>query len=210
MSATNRNKPGHERVANDLYSTPSWCVRRLVEGFPELCDLSMSSRGVWLEPAVGKGHIIEAVNSVIPVRPFWDACEIDAATVEEGALQNVEPGNLFIGDFKDFEPSNKYQVIITNPPYSLAMDFVEKAMSMQPKYVIMLLRTNFLASEGRASFMQAHTPDLYVLPNRPTFVRGKSDNTEYAWFVWDRDKEPGTPGKVVMLATTPVAERKLG
>jgi len=49
----------------------------------------------------------------------------------------------------------------------------------------MLLRLNFLASERRQEWMKTDTPDVYVLPNRPSF-RGKgSDATEYAWFVWD-------------------------
>lgn len=90
------------------------------------------------------------------------------------------------------------------------MEFIEKAMEFKPKYTVMLLRTNFLASEDRSDFMSNYTPDLYVLPNRPCFVRGKSDNSEYSFMVWDRDKPHGAPGKIVMLDTTPLVERKLG
>lgn len=207
MSATNRNKSEHPRIANDLYSTPSWCIRRLVEKFPELCSLNMHSRGVWLEPAAGKGNLIQELNLTLPSRPIWDAFDIDAQ--HEAELKKL--GDTTIGDFRHMTvKQHAYEVIITNPPYSIAMPFIEKAMQFNPKYTIMLLRTNFLASEARANFMQNHTPDVYVLPNRPCFVRGKSDNTEYCWCVWDRDKAPGSPGKLVMLDTTPLAERKLG
>lgn len=208
MSATQRNKPGHERMTNDLYSTPSWCIRRLVEKFPELADLSMNRNSVWLEPAAGKGNLVQELNLALPQRPTWDLYDIDGQ--HEAALRNL--GDTYICNFchtKITRPC-QYEVVITNPPYSIAMEFIEKAMEFKPKYTVMLLRTNFLASEDRSDFMSTYTPDLYVLPNRPCFVRGKSDNSEYAWFVWDRDKPKGTPGKVVMLDTTPLVERKLG
>lgn len=194
-------------MTNDLYSTPSWCVRRLVENFPELCDLSVSSKGVWLEPAAGKGNLIREFNSVLPQRPIWDAFDVDEQ--HKDTLKSL--ADVTIGDFTHMKPvPRKYEVIVTNPPYSIAMEFVEKAREFEPKYLILLLRTNFLASQTRADFMREFTPDVYLLPNRPCFVRGKSDNTEYMWAVWDRDKTPGTPGKILMLNSTSVAERKLG
>lgn len=61
--------------------------------------------------------------------------------------------------------------------------------------VCMLLRVNFLGSQKRAAWMRANTPSVYVLPKRPSFKSdGKTDATEYAWFLWD-----GKPSRVVII-----------
>jgi hypothetical protein len=73
------------------------------------------------------------------------------------------------------------------------------------EHVIMLLRLNFLASEERSEFMQRTRPDVYVLPNRPSFVlAGKTDSIEYAWFHWHKN----STGIVRVLPTTPIEERR--
>jgi hypothetical protein len=101
-------------------------------------------------------------------------------------------------------PPHPYQVVITNPPFSLAMQFVQACLPISTN-VVMLLRLNFLASESRSGFMRDTKPNVYVLPNRPSFVRGgKTDSIEYAWFHW----YPGAEGIVRVLPTTPAAERK--
>lgn len=206
MSATNR---GGTRIVNDAYNTPSWCVRRLVEKATFLNNLPGMSRRVsrWLEPAAGPGQLIDALNGVLVGRPHWDACEINAS--HEAALGACAK-NVVIGDFRDMPVvSGTYDIIISNPPYNLAMEFIKKSLEWEPKYVAMLLRLNFMGSDIRADFMQKHTPDLYIFPNRPQFVHGRTDNCEYTWALWDTSKEPGSPGKVVMLDATPLEERKL-
>jgi hypothetical protein len=70
---------------------------------------------------------------------------------------------------------------------------------------------NYLASNKRAAFMQENCPDVYILPNRPSFSgAGGTDSIEYAWMVWR--PMPGSGNRVGMLQvldTTPKAERKL-
>jgi hypothetical protein len=97
--------------------------------------------------------------------------------------------------------STRPDVILTNPPYSRAFEFLEKALSEAP-HVAMLLRLNFLGSEKRAKFFQRTPPDIYVLPNRPSFARGHTDSCEYGWFVWGPERER-VSGIVSVLDTTP-------
>jgi hypothetical protein len=195
MSSTSR---GAEREADDNYPTPAWCVDRLLEVWNP-------GGGRWLEPAAGDGAIIRAVNA----RRHdveWDAVEIRELCCEP--LKGlVGEGRITIDDF--IRPGCWYReapdVIITNPPYSRAQEFAEKSLSLA-RHTAMLLRINYLASETRNAFMRCHTPDVYLLPHRPSFVKGKTDSCEYAWLVWGPTAQ--TSGTVRILATTPLDVRK--
>lgn len=194
MSSTNRGQRGGG--ADDFFRTPAWCVRRLLEACP-------LPGGEWLEPAAGDGAIIRAVAGVRDdVR--WTA--VEKRDGQHAALAGVAH-YVTTTDFLDWRPFQHFAVAITNPPYSLAQRFVEHALDLADN-VAMLLRLNFLASLTRAAFMRECPPDVYVLPNRPSFrADGKTDSIEYAWFVWppDRRRECGT---VRVLVPTPAAEQK--
>lgn len=81
-------------------------------------------------------------------------------------------------------------LIWTNPPYKLGQAFVERALDeIDPMgTVAMLLRLAFMAGQGRRGMWTRRMADVYVLPKRPSFVHGKTDNSEYAWFVWGPER----------------------
>ena len=89
-----------------------------------------------------------------------------------------------------------YDIVLTNPPYSLAQEFVDHAMKFRRtelSLVAMLLRINFLGSKKRAKWLRENTPTVAVSPRRPQFCKNKhgkkgTDATEYAWFLWDGQK----------------------
>lgn len=197
MSSTNRgsNRGGG---ADDFFATPLWAVRRLLEACP-------LPAGAWLEPGAGSGNIIRAVNARrSDVR--WTA--IEKRPEEERHLRglpNVE--RVVIADYLSIRTSRRFDVAITNPPFVLAQEFIEKSLTLAV-HVVMLLRLNFLASGKRAEFMRAHPPDVYVLPNRPSFTpNGRTDSIEYAWMHWRSDTlRPA--GELVVLEPTDVEARK--
>jgi len=77
-------------------------------------------------------------------------------------------------------------LIITNPPFKIALEFLEKSLT-ESKTVIYLLRLNFLGTLKRKEFWNANQPThLFTLAKRPSFTGKGTDATEYAWFVWDR------------------------
>lgn len=203
MSATGRKKHNTketqvERDPFDYYPTPNWCVQRFLEKAAHRLPV-----GDWIEPAAGDGAIIRSVNQfgngLEKVR--WTA--IDVQEKFEEPLQ-VLTNAVWVGNYTKYtHPQPRAKVCITNPPYKLAEAMVKHAQT-HADVVVMLLRINFLASEARRDWMNKNTPDIYVLPNRPSF-RGKgSDATEYAWFVWD-DK---SSGKIFILETTPKGIRQ--
>lgn len=116
-----------------------------------------------------------------------------------------------VGDFLTVAPAlqtlPRWNVAITNPPYSLALEFVQ-AMLPLADHVVVLTRLNFLAGGVRREFFAKDMPDVYVLPNRPSFTEdGRTDATEYAWLVWTPERGR-TTGKIEVLAETSIEERK--
>lgn len=192
MSATGRNLEGNERRADDHYATPGWVTLSVLrylrfEPWPTL------DHGCVLDPCCGEGAILDVVKSE------WGAggvgIEIDVARAIEAAKKGHEVHTRDALGAVLFWPS--VDVLITNPPYGLAMEFIEKALAEYGKLIdcAFLLRINFLGSQKRAAFHRAHPSDVYVLPKRPSFTGKGTDATEYAWFVWG----PGRGGRWSML-----------
>lgn len=197
MSSTNR---GGQRVEADFYPTPAWCVRRLLEA-TELPG------GLWLEPCAGDGAIIRAANEVRQ-DVSWLAVELRPEC--RALLQPLTlPGGLRIGDIASGELWAKESgpaVAITNPPFSLAAEVIDTCLRVAP-VVVMLLRLNYVASAKRAAFMRETAPDIFVLPNRPSFTGTGTDSNDYAWFIW-REERLRTAGKITVLSTTSLPERR--
>ncbi len=200
MSAKGRGK---KRRDHDAYYTPDWCTDRLIED----PDLPFDLSGVWLEPAAGAGDIIKAIKG----RGVWDPFVIagDIRAKCKAPLKRCAD-EIYTGDFLSFDFADllskhnrdRFDVLITNPPYSLAEDFMTKGMQIA-RYTCLFLRVNYLASKSRCSFLRAFPPDVFVLPNRPSFTGdGNTDMTEYAWFVWPQHSRPF--GRLKVLAKTAI------
>lgn len=187
MSATNR---GCERKAYDFYATPPETIRAFLANFD-----GISSGDRILEPSAGNGQIVKVLRE-----GGYDN-RIDAVELrpeERGALEALAD-NVTIGSFFDYEPDCGYDVIIGNPPYSLALDFINKSLELLHPggLLIFLLRTNFLESEKRFKWWQEHPlSGLYTLHKRPSFTGRGTDATSYSWFVWgDRLHRSSKPSK---------------
>ena len=83
----------------------------------------------------------------------------------------------------------EFDIIIGNPPYSEAQEFIEHSFELLKEngILIFLLRTNFLASKKRFEFWKMYPlSKLYVLSKRPSFTGKGTDATSYSWFIWDK------------------------
>jgi len=81
--------------------------------------------------------------------------------------------------------------IITNPPYSLAEDFVRTALTVTTTKVAMLLKLAFLEGEKRRRMFES-TPlaRVHVFSRRLTMMRNgaptkASGMIAFAWFIWE-------------------------
>ena len=174
-----RAKPSGENP-HDFFPTPPGVTKAFIEACP-LPD------GLWCEPAVGEGHIIEAVGP----REAW--ATFDIRPVVQPALSSHHEQV----DFLTLPDERLFDVIITNPPFYLAEEFVRKALRCAT-HVAMLLRLAFLESRKREDFHKEHPSDVYVLSRRPSFTaNGATDSCAYGWFVWG----PERGGQWTILST---------
>jgi hypothetical protein len=174
-----RAKPSGENP-HDFFPTPI----PVTQAFLAACPLP---DGLWCEPAVGEGHIVNAVG------PRREWATFDVRPVAVPALSTYH-GQL---DFLTLPEGVRFDVVITNPPFYLAEEFVRKALQ-HADHVAMLLRLAFLESRRREQFHQEHPSDVYVLSRRPSFMsNGATDSCAYGWFVW----AAGRGGRWTILPT---------
>ena len=177
MSATNR---GSKRIESDFYATPKSCIQNLLTHYGNI-------NGVVLEPSAGNGNIV----SVLKQNGNNHVVALELREEEFEQLKQIAD-EVITGDFLKFIPTQKYDYIIGNPPYSKAQEFMEKCFEIasEDTVIIMLLRTAFLESKKRYNFWQNHPVNkLYVLSQRPSFTGKGTDATSYSWFVWDNSKK---------------------
>ena len=86
--------------------------------------------------------------------------------------------------------------IVTNPPYSKAQEFCEKAIELTNNKVAMFLKLTFLEGQKRRKFFEEHPPTtIYVYSSRRKcalngdFKATGSSASCYAWFVWQKNIE---------------------
>jgi hypothetical protein len=99
---------------------------------------------------------------------------------------------------------DRVTTVWTNPPFALAEEFLRRAEDLFPDAaIVVLVRLGFLASESRlALWRQLGTPDVFVLPNRPSFTDdGRTDASDYCWLVFPTEYR--TSGAFEVLKSTP-------
>ena len=179
MSATGRS---NVRVASDFYATPAWCTRAILPHLP--------TGGPILEPCAGDGAIVDVLccPGGVSDRSLIDTIESDKARAEALSARGV---TCWHGDALSAEAWPQwdwpYSLVITNPPYGLALEFAARAVIAQRPHggtTAMLLRLGFLAGQKRAAWHQANPCDVYVLPKRPSFTGRGTDASDYGWMVW--------------------------
>ena len=132
---------GAKRVESDFYPTPLTAFTPLIKYLPKNQPI--------FECASGDGRLVKAMN--------------DAGLKATGK-------DLDRDGFDFLKSRTKRKCIVTNPPFSIALEFCDHALKLAPE-VFMLLRLNFLASGKRKEWFQKHEPSaLFVLSDRPSFA----------------------------------------
>lgn len=187
MSATNRN--GTVRSRNDFYPTPDWLTQAILPYLPISDDADRNVR--ILEPAAGNGALLRVLLSRWPNAQYRT---VDIEYTRDHRTPPIHNVDHTLGDFLTVEPEANCDVIITNPPFRYAKEFIERSFLWcrnEDSWVVMLLRLNFLGSQKRGKWLREHLPAIFVTPRRPPFAPNKNgqmgtDATEYAWFVWGK------------------------
>ncbi|MFG1462292.1 hypothetical protein V5F77_05275 [Xanthobacter sp. DSM 24535] len=161
---------------DDFYATPPEAVRGFLAAESEFLP-----RRLW-EPACGDGAIVlplRAAGYDVQASDLVDRGCPDSASREDFLMPFAVP--MDIGG------------IVTNPPFKLAAEFVDRSLTIAP-YVAMLLRLSFLESATRKDWFQAGPLARVHISSRrmPMMHRDgwegpqASSAIAFAWFVWDR------------------------
>ena len=174
--------PENGRVEYDFYATNPAAVDKILSIY------DFKARKI-LEPCVGQGHIADAVKA-----RYGDACSVTGMDIVDRGY----PGTI-VADFLEYETDERYEGIITNPPFSLAQQFVEKGMELLKDggQMLMFLKIQFLEGKNRIEFYNKYPPKyIYVFSRRMATWNdghklapdGKPWKTTmcHAWFVWEK------------------------
>lgn len=178
MKGKNFSLNSNKRNKNDYYQTPYSMTKQLLE--------VENFEGSILEPSCGAGAIVKILRDHgNPV----DYCDLNNEFSLTGVFKNFKD---FIND--DFE---KYDNIITNPPFSLAKEFILKAKQIANNKIAMLLPLNYL--HGVSRYNEIYKDAAFPLKTVYVFCRYglledtvREDGTYkagmmvYAWYIWDK------------------------
>ena len=175
--------PENGRVENDYYATNPKAVEMLLMKYP-------FHAATILEPCVGGGHIANAINNFFTNKRVITGLDL----VDRGYP------NTIVQNFLTWETDRKFEGIITNPPFSLAQEFIKKGMELltDDGQMAMFLKIQFLEGAKRKEFFEKYPPKyIYVFRNRmATWNNGNEvdPNTGkrwattmcHAWFIWEK------------------------
>lgn len=173
--------PTRMRAENDYYATPFNATEAILS--------RERLNGSILEPAAGEGHISKILHDQYP----------NSRIVSSDLIQRADRfGCGIVGgvDFLTADYPEKFNNVITNPPFSLAKEFAEKALEVTTEKVILFAKIQFLEGQQRRDFFAAHPPKaVYVFSKRVNPLRNGLEVDEkgkpwsstmcFAWFVWE-------------------------
>ncbi len=201
----------------DYFPTPPWATRAVLP-FLRSLDPELPLR-VAADPCCGALHmaavLAEGFDVVIAsdifdygVRELARTISGEAATGE--LIGPITADFLEVGQFDN--RSNAPDWLIFNPPFKVAVAFVEKALAIATVGVAALVRTSWLEGSARHALFAKHPPALIVqYAERVPMTKGRWDPaastaTSYCWVIWLR--ETGGLRRDTRFAWIPPGQRK--
>ena len=227
MSSTNRSNARKEHIS-DYYVTPiadielflreldkrvclQWDKRKIIDCCAGGNEEKLFSLGGGI---IGIRELYHPMSYPTAIHNVFGNCNVNTIDIREDSLAATK-GDYLTMNVKDYKP----EIIITNPPFAIATDIIEKAINdvVDGGYVIMLLRLNFFGSEERKPFFEKYMPEwCFVHRKRMSFVdkkdnigcvefnkdnkpkKGSTDSIEYAHFVFRKGAKPDYTKLVVI------------
>lgn len=186
MSSTNRStaRDGH---ISDYYITPQDKIMEFLQAFESDCKIFQNSKITVLDPCAG-GDATHPMSYPSAIQALYGHTGhiIHTIDIREDSLADIK------ADFLNTQIDMNPDVIITNPPFNIALDIIKKSLIdvKDGGFVIMLLRLNFFGSNERYQFFSANMPKYaYVHHKRISFTGGPTDSIEYMHAVWQKGAE---------------------
>lgn len=174
----------------DDFPTPPWATRALCEwlyGQRALDEL------VVREPAANRGHMVK------PLAEYFN--RVEASDIHDYGV------GYPVADYLWGPITAPVDWTITNPPFRLAEQFIQRAMQSSTDGVAVIVRSAFLEGKSRFENLFSATPPSYVLQfvERAPMCKGKIDPkvssaTAYSWLVWFKNDEQPTDTRLRWIA----------
>ena len=186
MSSTNRSKAREEHVA-DYYVTPINDINLFLKEL-EITYGYQLNFGKILDPCAG-GDSVNEMSYPKAISQYNE--KIETIDIREDSRANIK------GNYLEIDCKNKYDVIITNPPFFIAQEIISKAIDdiKCGGIVVMLLRLNYFGSDIRQPFWKANMPKYtFVHHKRIGFIpeSRKTDSIEYMHCIWEKGYKKNT------------------
>lgn len=172
----------------DDFPTPPWATRALVKHLIEYFNVYVSRATCW-EPACNRGYMVRPL-----AESFSHVWASDVADYGFG-----EQGDFLIPGQVPWDDGRGVDWVISNPPFRLADQFIERAEQIAQVGYAFLVRTSFLESIGRYDSLFRDRPPSVVgqFVERVPMVKGRYDPkastaTSYCWLVWFKGSGPST------------------
>jgi len=185
MSRANKN---HDRLKDDHYVTPLGTITDFFDAYPAI----ISCKFRYFDPCAGG---LAGSYSMPYPEVLIQGRMIPSGQVRTMDIRGDSPAE-FTGDYLGTDISQrkslaKPDVIISNPPFKHAREFIEKALHdvIPGGRVAFLLRLSFLESQKRRDWWRGgYMPSyIFVHSRRPAFDPRRPKGTDaaaYGHFVW--------------------------
>lgn len=181
-----------EDAALDFYPTPGYVTRGFLDDI--FARTMRPAPAKILEPCAGDGAMVHEL------RRTWPSAQLDAFDVQpqDQGREGIEQRAFWF----DEEPGG-YDLVFTNPPFSLALQFAQYCLAKRNHggTVVLLLPMAFWESRERFEFNRMNMPHhVYPLHERISFTKdGKTDSRQCGWFVWRENNGRGYTTRVTLL-----------
>lgn len=187
MSIIYTDKPLPRRFDNDLYPTPIGFCRSALGTLKMNYDF-----GNILDPGAGLGAWGKAIRELTSTDDRFEKAHLVGVELDEGTYPDGEYyDEWFVEDYLTWETDMRFDLIIGNPPYKQAEEFVRKSFELlnEGGIVLFLLRLSFLEGQARGEGLWKEYPpwEVNVISRRISFTGNrKSDETAYALYRWEQ------------------------
>lgn len=172
-----REKMGltNNRAELDFYATDPKNVIEIVN----LLEIDKNTR--ILEPCAGNGHISETLKNL--------GYEVITNDIVERDIKLD-----FTLDFLKEDIIGVYDLVVLNPPFKYAKEFILKSLKYAPK-VLVIARLDLLESLARKELNNKYLEKVFVHSKRARFAKNgeeekfkESTSMSTAWFIYNKNK----------------------
>lgn len=162
------------RPAFDFYASPSSIITSLLQKH------SIPHLPIW-ECASGENNLVYPLE------------QVGYKVITSDIVERNAP----IDYVEDFLQTKELRapIILTNPPYREAKEFILHSIELGAKYVYMFLKTTFLEGQERYNDLFSKYPpkEIWVFSKRVQVALNndpeefkKSSAVSYSWFIWEK------------------------